>query len=55
MLSLNTMVRRVVADSKVHPELESQKRRTTRIVASCASDRYGVDALAGRFKSALQR
>src|ERR1700704_320950 len=44
------MVRRVVADSKVHPELESQKRRTTRIVQAVPLTVTGVDALGRPFQ-----
>lgn len=39
-----------MADSKVHPELESQKRRTTRIVQAVPLTVTGVDALGRPFQ-----
>src|SRR6266576_1430932 len=44
------MVRAFVSDSKVHPELESQKRRTTRIVQAVPLTVTGVDALGRPFQ-----
>src|SRR4030088_1896857 len=44
------MVRRVVAESNVHPEVESQKRRTTRIVQAVPLTVTGVDALGRPFQ-----
>src|SRR5260370_30645 len=44
------MVRVFVSDSKVQPELESQKRRTTRIVQAVPLTVTGVDALGRPFQ-----
>src|SRR5260370_22671658 len=44
------MVRVFVSDSKVQPELESQKRRTTRIVQAVPLAVTGVDALGRPFQ-----
>src|SRR5258706_421423 len=44
------MVRVFVSDSKVQPEFESQKRRTTRIVQAVPLTGTGVDALGRPFQ-----